>query len=117
MASSLSAYELLKLGDEDRKKPFLNIYWPYIVGVGFGICTGVCINFGTRRPLFSGIQKHIIGVATWCTILHYVQNRRDDYLAEKDAVYRHYVELHPEDFPTPERKKIGDLFEPWIPIR
>lgn len=34
-------------------------------------------------------------------ILTYVQKQRDSYLAEKDAVYRHYIELHPEDFPVP----------------
>ncbi|CAK1601207.1 unnamed protein product [Parnassius mnemosyne] len=117
MTSHLTAVELLKLGDEDRKKPFLNIYWPYIIGTAFGVGTGVFMNFGTRRPLFSGIQKHIVGVAVWTSLLTYVQNKRDEYFAEKDAVYRHYVELHPEDFPTPERKKIGDILEPWVPIR
>lgn len=54
MATHLSAIELLKLGDEDRKKPFLNVYWPYIIGVTFGVGTGIFMNFGTRRPLFSG---------------------------------------------------------------
>lgn len=28
-------------------------------------------------------------------------NYRKNYYAERDAVYRHYVELHPEDFPPP----------------
>lgn len=34
-------------------------------------------------------------------VLTYVQKQRDSYYAEKDAVYRHYIELHPEDFPIP----------------
>ncbi|CAK1549478.1 unnamed protein product [Leptosia nina] len=117
MSSQMSAIDLLKLGDEDRKKPFLNQYWSYIVGVAFGLGTGIYMNFGTRRPVMSGIQKHVIASAGWCAILSYVHKMRDDYLAEKDAVYRHYIELHPEDFPVPERKKIGDLFEPWVPVR
>ncbi|XP_073949481.1 NADH dehydrogenase (ubiquinone) B14.5 B subunit [Choristoneura fumiferana] len=117
MSSQLSAIELLKLGDQGRTKPFLNQYWPQILGVSFGIASGVFINFGTRRPVFSGIQKHILGVVGWTAVLTYAQERRDAYFAERDAVYRHYIELHPEDFPVPERKKIGDIFEPWIPIR
>lgn len=31
----------------------------------------------------------------------FIDRKRNDYLAERDAVLRHYVELHPEDFPTP----------------
>lgn len=31
----------------------------------------------------------------------FIDKKRNDYLAERDAVLRHYVELHPEDFPTP----------------
>ncbi|XP_045768962.1 NADH dehydrogenase [ubiquinone] 1 subunit C2 [Maniola jurtina] len=117
MSSNLSAIELLNMGDQGRKRPFLNEYWPYILGGFFGIGTGVMINFGTKRPLMSGIQKHILGVVGWTAVLTYVTNKRHEYLAEKDAVLRHYIELHPEDFPIPERKKIGDIFEPWVPIR
>ncbi|XP_068632752.1 NADH dehydrogenase [ubiquinone] 1 subunit C2 [Battus philenor] len=117
MSSSLSAIDLLKLGDEDRQKPFLNTIWPYVVGVTVGVGTGMFINFGSRRPAFSGIHKHVIAAGGWCALLNFVQNKRNEYYAEKDAVYRHYVELHPDDFPTPERKKIADIFEPWVPIR
>lgn len=51
--------------------------------------------------MFTGIHKHVIGVLGWVSLLTFVQNKRDDYLAEKDAVLRHYVELHREDFPAP----------------
>ncbi|KAL0880827.1 hypothetical protein ABMA27_002012 [Loxostege sticticalis] len=117
MSSQMSAIDLLRLGDQGREKPFLNKFWPELLGVAFGIGTGVAINFGTRRPVFSGIQKHVVGVAGWVAALTFIQKKRDEYLAEKDAVLRHYIELHPEDFPVPERKKIGDILEPWIPIR
>ncbi|XP_013187115.1 NADH dehydrogenase [ubiquinone] 1 subunit C2 [Amyelois transitella] len=117
MSSQLSALELLKLGDEGREKPFLNKIWPQLLGFVFGVGTASAINFGTRRPVLSGIHKHVLGVVAFTTILTYVQNKRDDYYAEKDAVLRHYVELHPEDFPTPPRQKIGDILEPWVPIR
>lgn len=101
MSSQLSAIELLKLGDEGREKPLLNKYWPEVVGSVLGVCTGIFLNFQTRRPVFSGIQKHILLVAGFVGGLTLIQNKRNEYLAEKDAVYRHYIELHPEDFPTP----------------
>lgn len=34
-----------------------------------------------------------------------VDKWRTQYLAEKDATLRHYIELHPEDFPTPGKPK------------
>lgn len=34
-------------------------------------------------------------------ILQSVNVYRDGYYAEKDAVFRHYIELHPEDFIMP----------------
>lgn len=70
---------------------------------------------------------------------------RDNYLAERDATLRHYIELHPEDFPPPGNKieknlcaavnktvililfflfcsiavrvKYADVMEEWVPIR
>ncbi|KAJ8730914.1 hypothetical protein PYW08_002327 [Mythimna loreyi] len=116
-ASHLSAQELLKLGNNGREIPVLNKVWPIVIGTFFGVGSGVFINFQTRRPVFSGIQKHVLLTAGFIGALTYVQKQRDSYLAEKDAVYRHYVELHPEDFPVPERRKIGDILEPWIPVR
>ncbi|XP_026733012.1 NADH dehydrogenase [ubiquinone] 1 subunit C2 [Trichoplusia ni] len=117
MSSQMTAIELLELGDEGRKRPLLNQHWPSIIGSIFGVCTGIFINFQTRRPVFSGIHQHVILSAGFVTALTLLNNKRDAYFAEKDAVYRHYIELHPEEFEEPEPKKIGDLLEPWIPIR
>lgn len=33
--------------------------------------------------------------------LYYVKQHRTAYLADRDAAFRHYVELHPEYFPPP----------------
>ncbi|XP_049867943.1 NADH dehydrogenase [ubiquinone] 1 subunit C2 [Pectinophora gossypiella] len=117
MTTNLTALELLNLGDGDRTRPWINQHWSKVLGLLFGVSTGVIINFGTRRPLFSGIQKHVLGVAGWTIALTTLQNIRNDYLAEKDAVLRHYAELHHEDFCPAPRKKYADVLEPWIPIR
>lgn len=35
-----------------------------------------------------------------------VDGWRNEHLAERDAVLRHYVQLHPEDFPDPGKVSI-----------
>lgn len=54
MSSQLSAIELLKLGNQGRETPFLNKIWPQFLGVVIGVSAGAALNFGSRRPLFSG---------------------------------------------------------------
>lgn len=46
-----------------------------------------------------GIQKHIAFSAAAAYVGNVIDGWRRDYYAEKDAVLRHYVALHPEDFP------------------
>lgn len=40
---------------------------------------------------------------SFALIAYYARKRIDAYTAQRDAIYRHYVQLHPEDF-TPPRK-------------
>lgn len=35
------------------------------------------------------------------TFGHFFMQYRKNYWAERDAVFRHYIELHPEDFQPP----------------
>ncbi|XP_055616630.1 NADH dehydrogenase [ubiquinone] 1 subunit C2 [Toxorhynchites rutilus septentrionalis] len=82
---------------------------------GFG---GMCYaNWGTGRPFLSGIQRHVVATVGLAALAMMVDKWRNAYFAEKDATLRHYIELHPEDFPTPERKKFAEVFEYWQPIR
>lgn len=74
-------------------------------------------NTNSVHQNISGIQKHLIATSLGAVGGQWIEERRLNYLAEKDAVLRHYIELHPEDFPVPERKKYADVIEPWIPIR
>ncbi|CAH1104887.1 unnamed protein product [Psylliodes chrysocephalus] len=97
--------------------PFLSKYWaPFACGViGF---SSVCLaNYVTKRPVWSGLQKHVLLSAGLAGIGKVVDDYRNQYMADRDAVLRHYVELHPEDFPPFERKQYKDILESWIPIR
>lgn len=48
-----------------------------------------------------GIQKHALTMAVGALVGQKLDNNRQEYMAERDAVLRHYIKLHPEDFPTP----------------
>lgn len=47
-----------------------------------------------------GIQKHLVAACFGALAGKTLDGWRNDHLAERDAVLRHYVELHPEDFPN-----------------
>ncbi|GLV40033.1 NADH dehydrogenase (ubiquinone) B14.5 B subunit [Carabus blaptoides fortunei] len=111
-----SALELLT-PDDDRIPSLVEKAWAPGICAALGFGAACFINWGTRRPVFSGIQKHVVMSGVGAIIGQYVDGHRNAYLAERDAVLRRYVELHPDDFPTPERKKYATTFEPWIPVR
>lgn len=63
-----------------------------------------------------------------------IDKYRLEQVATRDAMFRHYIQLHPEDFPPygnnlimvknflsfisfSERVKVRDVFAPWRPVR
>ncbi|XP_064483314.1 NADH dehydrogenase [ubiquinone] 1 subunit C2-like [Ornithodoros turicata] len=74
-------------------------------------------NRSTNRPLYSGLPRFLVAIP----IALYLGDKLRQYYqrssAERDAMLRHYIMLHPEDFPEPERKKYKDVFETWVPER
>lgn len=122
MSDGSYALDLLE-NKNDWKKPFLTDIWsPMLCGMlGFG--AACFINFGTRRPIFSGmefsrkkvlhkqleliavcflgLQRHAIFTTLGVVTGSVLERWRNEHLAERDAVLRHYVQLHPEDFPNP----------------
>ncbi|XP_055695783.1 NADH dehydrogenase [ubiquinone] 1 subunit C2 [Lutzomyia longipalpis] len=111
-----SPLDLLKY-DETRERPWLADKWGAILGGTMGFGFACWVNFLRQRPVLSGLQKHMAFPLIGATVCHFLDRYRDKYMAERDAVLRHYIELHPEDFPTPERKKWSEVIERWIPIR
>ncbi|XP_063914354.1 NADH dehydrogenase [ubiquinone] 1 subunit C2 [Zophobas morio] len=111
-----SPLEVLR-NDGTRAAPIWNKYWGPIICGGLGFLGVVAANWAIRRPLMSGIQTHVLVTAGGAAIGKYVDDYRNEYLAERDAVFRHYVDLHPEDFPEFARKKYSEVLEPWVPIR
>ncbi|XP_050299449.1 NADH dehydrogenase [ubiquinone] 1 subunit C2 [Anthonomus grandis grandis] len=95
----------------------INKYYAPVVTATIFFGAVIIGNYASRRPVMSGIQKHILATAAGAAAGFYAEDYRSKKLADRDAVLRHYVELHPEDFPPYERKKYRDVFEKWIPIR
>uniref|UniRef100_T1GTF6 NADH dehydrogenase [ubiquinone] 1 subunit C2 n=1 Tax=Megaselia scalaris TaxID=36166 RepID=T1GTF6_MEGSC len=88
------------------------------VGCGLlGVGAATFINWALRRPLLSGVQKHIILGVGGVLLGSWLEEKRVAHFAEKDAVLRHYVQLHPDDFPVKPRVKFADVLESWTPIR
>uniref|UniRef100_A0A4D5R9Y3 NADH dehydrogenase [ubiquinone] 1 subunit C2 n=1 Tax=Scolopendra viridis TaxID=118503 RepID=A0A4D5R9Y3_SCOVI len=92
-------------------------YFPAVTCGAVAIAGSFFVNLGTKRPLFSGIQKHIFAVAAGGYAGECLYHWRKRLAAERDAVIRHYIELHPEDFIEPPKLKYKDVLEEWIPIR
>lgn len=65
-------------------------------------------GFSNKFFDITGIQKHIIHAAVGAAAGRYIDTHADDYVSEKDAVLRHYIQLHPEDFPMPGLSSIFD---------
>ncbi|KAH8411950.1 hypothetical protein KR222_003558 [Zaprionus bogoriensis] len=120
----------------NRQPSFLSPIWNPLACAAGGFGIALFVNLGFRKPIFSGIQKHILFTAAGGAIGSFLDKKRDDYAAKRDAVLRHYVELHPDDFPVTgewrallagtrtncitffaDRKKYGEVLESWVPIR
>ncbi|KAB0798799.1 hypothetical protein PPYR_06679 [Photinus pyralis] len=99
------------------EEPCVNKYWGPGLGAGFMFALACGSNWFIRRPMLSGIQKHVVFTILGGFLGKYIDSNRSEYLAERDAVLRHYIELHRDDFPDFERKKYSEVFEPWVPIR
>ncbi|KAI4504797.1 hypothetical protein M0802_000347 [Mischocyttarus mexicanus] len=103
--------------DPDYEPSLLEKYGA-LVGVPFSLFVGGCLrNTALNRPAFSGIQVHIIAALIGYGLTYKLSQYMYDQRARRDQMLRHYVTLHPEDFPEPERKKWGEVFDEWVPNR
>lgn len=59
------------------------------------------VYYGMDKFIIAGIHKHFLYGTLSAAVGYWINGNRNSYLAEKDAILRHYVELHPADFPTP----------------
>ncbi|XP_012252163.2 NADH dehydrogenase [ubiquinone] 1 subunit C2 [Athalia rosae] len=112
-----ATWALELLSSKDWEEPFTKKWFGPTNGGVLGLASAIYVNYASRRPVWSGLQKHLSYTLIGIGLGYYAQKYVSKVLSEKDAVLRHYVILHPELFPEPERKKWGEVFQEWIPIR
>ncbi|XP_035225814.1 NADH dehydrogenase [ubiquinone] 1 subunit C2-like [Stegodyphus dumicola] len=89
----------------------------YPVGCALGgISLPIAQNYYIKRPFYTGIHRHIALGLIGAVFGYYVDRFLDRKWMERDAVIRHYVELHPEDF-VQNKRKYKEIFDEWIPVR
>ncbi|XP_022196448.1 NADH dehydrogenase [ubiquinone] 1 subunit C2 [Nilaparvata lugens] len=85
-----------------------------------GFCTGslsVYYDYSKNKPIQAGALKHVALLVAGAYAGHLLAERRNAHNRDRDAAYRHYIELHPEDFPAPKRVLIKDMMKKWSPSR
>ncbi|KAG8195392.1 hypothetical protein JTE90_001406 [Oedothorax gibbosus] len=99
-----------------QKDSLFSRYFYPVTFAFMGAITPAINNYAYRKPYHAGIQRHIaLGVAGWLFGM-YAESYMTKKWAHRDAVIKHYIELHPEDF-VDERRKYKEVFEPWQPAR
>ena len=93
-------------------------FYPAVFGAVAG-SMGPLNNLLTRRPVTAGMPMTVGLFAVGAFIGRFIHERRASRMAEKEAVAKHYIMLHPDRFPEPEMKKWGDkcVLLPWAPNR
>jgi len=90
-------------------------YYEVLGGIaGFG--SPIVKNYFNKRPPLAGIQRHIAFALAGVVIGHYMDKYLTYRWMERDAMVRHYIELHPEDFEE-KKRKYKEVFDVWYPIR
>ncbi|XP_030750725.1 NADH dehydrogenase [ubiquinone] 1 subunit C2 [Sitophilus oryzae] len=113
---ALSPLELLNKRPT-TERPLISQYLHPAVAAIVSLIGMAVANKFSPRPVLSGIHRYAFAGVGGFFVGKVLDDWRESYLAERDAILRHYVELHPEDFPPFERKKFKDVLEPWTPIR
>ncbi|CAB0038798.1 unnamed protein product [Trichogramma brassicae] len=88
------------------------ITWPI-----FTVGGTLFLNYIQSRPFYASMPRHGLALGIGLTLAKVFRDAKYHREAERDAVLRHYIKLHPEDFIEPERKTWNDTLEAWYPCR
>ena len=97
--------------------------WDRAIWPGLGVFTGFAgstiYNVMKRRPAMGNALQLVGAMAVFGFIGEKGRQMGKQKNAEDIAMVKHYIMLHPERFPEPERVKIGDkrVFYPWPSYR
>ena len=96
------------LDPKGNEENFINYFWyPGLFASAFGVSYPLS-NLMGKRPWFASLHLTAAMTAFGWVAGVYTRNYWMDKNAEEIAVCKHYLMLHPEKFPEPEKKKWGD---------
>lgn len=121
-------YGLARLGDQYHpldawqqlgRQPGSFSRWLFCVGSGaaLGVIIGVAANRVYARPAWTNLWNHAATALLMAGGAHYIHVWALESAQRKDAIIRHYLETHYDDFPLVQRRKVKDQLLPWIPCR
>ncbi|GAU89418.1 hypothetical protein RvY_01969 [Ramazzottius varieornatus] len=91
-------------------------FYPFWGAVGGYLCV-VFGNYRIGHPVFSRIYLHAGGALLGWWLGGQIDYYQSKSYAERDAMMRHYMSLHPEDFQEQRPPKLKYVIYPWYPVR
>ncbi|XP_070552212.1 NADH dehydrogenase [ubiquinone] 1 subunit C2-like isoform X2 [Ptychodera flava] len=67
----------------------------------FGLFSSIINNGMNRRPIISGLHRHIVAVAIGAALGYGMRRLEMRHWAERDWYIDDYINKHPQDFPEP----------------
>merc|ERR1719481_948070 len=96
---------------------FIGRIWAPMSSAIFPVCASTAYNVQARVPLRTNLIPALIATPFFGLIGYGIRRFFDNRRAEEEAIMRHYILTHPEQFPEPKRTKYIDMIQPWKPWR
>jgi len=108
------AFDILDDGQYERT-PIIGQFWyPALAATLIG-AGNLVRNAAHRRPYHTAMHMTVFGAVGGWLLGVWFRNRLSQKNGTEIQVLKHYMMLHPEKFPEPEKKKFGDreVFLEW----
>ncbi|XP_071127162.1 uncharacterized protein [Mytilus edulis] len=113
----MSNYDMNEMTHEHRYPSFDFRLAEFILGGG-GFAMACMTNLMGRRPIYSSIYKHFIGIGVGAFVGHQIVVYKNNRNRREQLMYEDYMARHPDAFREPETKlKYKDVLSPWFPTR
>ncbi|XP_061199724.1 NADH dehydrogenase [ubiquinone] 1 subunit C2 [Neopsephotus bourkii] len=107
------------LPDESRSLPPPAVFNHISAWLGFcGWLSALLDNGFNHRPFIrAGVHRQVLFTTVGWFVGYYMAKRTAYMYAKLDRELLEYVRQHPEDFKTAEKRRMGEVFEKFYPVR
>ncbi|KAJ8674121.1 hypothetical protein QAD02_005383 [Eretmocerus hayati] len=103
--------------EPDYEENFLSKNYPWIFWPTVTVGGCAYVNWFMQRPVYAGLPRYGLAAVAGIVLAKVFKDAKYHRESERDQVLRHYIKLHPEDFPPPVRTTYNDEFRDWVPCR